>query len=288
MSAPSGWLVIDKPVRMTSRDVVNRVQTRFPRRTPIGHTGTLDPLATGVLVLAVGAATRLAEYVQALGKVYETEFTLGATSATDDAEGPITPTPDAAAPDRTTVEAALHRFIGVIEQVPPAFSAVQVDGKRAYRQARAGAEVVLAARTVRIDAIRLFDYDYPRMKLEVRCGKGTYIRSLARDLGALLGCGGYVSQLQRIAVGDFTVAEAVDLDSENVTLSPLERGVAALPRLDIPASAVTRLINGAMVDWHNPLPPGTEAAAFAEGRLIAIVVIQADATIWPVKVLASR
>jgi tRNA pseudouridine55 synthase len=288
VSAPQGWLVIDKPLGMTSRDVVNRAQRWFPRRTPIGHTGTLDPLATGVLVLAVGVATRLAEYVQALGKIYETEFTFGATSATDDAEGPITPTAGAAAPDRTTVETALQRFIGLIEQVPPAFSAVQVEGQRAYRQARAGAAVSLSARTVRIDVIQFLEYTYPRLRLEVRCGKGTYIRSLARDLGAMLGCGGYVSQLRRTAVGDFTVAEAVSLDAETVPLIPLERGVEALPRLDVPLSAVTRLINGAMVAWPDPLPAGTEAAAFADGRLIAIVVMQADATIRPVKVLASR
>src|SRR4051794_74665 len=141
----NGLLVIDKPGGMTSRDAVNRVQRWFPRRTKIGHTGTLDPLATGVLVVCVGAATRLAGYIQAMGKRYTSRFRLGATSTTDDADGEVTET-GAVPASREAVDAALARFIGVIEQTPPAFSAMKVDGRRAHALARAGEEVKLAAR----------------------------------------------------------------------------------------------------------------------------------------------
>src|SRR5438270_8450848 len=181
LMASSDWhglLVLDKPLGETSRAAVDRAQRWFPRGTRLGHTGTLDPLATGVLVLCVGHATRLTEYVQAMGKTYVTDVTLGARSATDDAEGPVTPVPDARPPDRPAVEAAVAGFVGSIEQVPPAFSAAKVTGRRAYDLARQGAAVNLTARTVRIDGIDILEYAYPTLRLEVRCGKGTYIRSV--------------------------------------------------------------------------------------------------------------
>src|SRR5205823_5252216 len=143
-----GLLVIDKPGGMTSRDVVNRVQRWFPRKTKIGHTGTLDPLATGVLVVCVGAATRLAEYVQAMGKTYTSRFRLGATSTTDDADGDVTETRGAVPPTREQIETARMLFVGAIAQVPPAFSALKVSGERAHDLARSGQEVRLAPRPV--------------------------------------------------------------------------------------------------------------------------------------------
>src|SRR6516164_8098387 len=151
----NGLLVIDKPGGITSRAVVNAVQKWFPRKTKIGHTGTLDPLATGVLVVCIGAATRLADYVQAMGKSYASRFRFGATSTTDDADGTITETPGAVAPTREQVEAVLKSFVGIVEQRPPAFSALKVDGARAHDLARSGKDVRLEARPVRIDAIRL-------------------------------------------------------------------------------------------------------------------------------------
>src|SRR5262245_4373344 len=186
----NGLLVIDKPSGMTSRDVVNRVQKWFPRKTKIGHTGTLDPLATGVLVVCVGQATRLADYVQAMGKSYSSRFRLGATSTTDDADGDVTEAPSAKVATREEIEEALEAFVGNVEQVPPAVSALKVDGQRAHDLVRKGKDVQLAARTVRIDAIRVIAYEWPFLEVEVDCGKGTYIRSIARDLGAALGCGG--------------------------------------------------------------------------------------------------
>src|SRR4051812_39729221 len=173
----NGLLVIDKPGGMTSRDVVNRVQRWFPRKTKIGHTGTLDPLATGVLVVCIGAATRLADYVQAMGKIYTSRFRLGATSTTDDADGTVTETPGATPPTREQLERALASFVGTIEQMPPAFSALKIDGERAHKLARAGKDVPLTARSVQVYAIRLAGYEWPFADVEVACGKGTYIRS---------------------------------------------------------------------------------------------------------------
>lgn len=179
----SGLLVIDKPGGMTSRDVVNRAQLWFPRKTKLGHTGTLDPLASGVLVVCVGAATRLAEYVQAMGKTYRTRILLGHRSDTDDADGTVTPVAGVAAVSEQAIRDALPRFVGTISQTPPAYSALKVAGQRAHDLARSGAEVKLAARPVSVYRIHLLGYDWPHLDLEIDCGKGTYIRSIARDLG---------------------------------------------------------------------------------------------------------
>jgi tRNA pseudouridine55 synthase len=213
----NGFLVIDKPGGITSRDAVNRVQRRFPRKTKIGHTGTLDPLATGVLVLCIGPACKLADRVQAMPKTYTARFHLGATSSTDDADGEIvatnaTPLPEAAA------RAALARFVGVIAQVPPQVSAIKVEGTRAYASARKGDPVALAARPVRIDAIRVFGFDWPYLDVEIDCGKGTYVRSIARDLGQVLGCGGLVETLRRTRVGPFTADLGIGPDADAETL----------------------------------------------------------------------
>src|SRR5262249_22971406 len=159
------------------------VQRWFPRRTKIGHTGTLDPLATGVLVVCVGAATRLADLVQAMGKTYRSRFRLGATSTTDDAGGTIPPNPSAIPPAHQQIDPAIPAFLGNVEQVPPTFSALKVSGARAHELARGGKDVALAARIVRIDAIRIRLYEWPFLNVEIDCGKGTYIRSIARDLG---------------------------------------------------------------------------------------------------------
>ncbi|HEX4610219.1 MAG TPA: tRNA pseudouridine(55) synthase TruB [Urbifossiella sp.] len=209
----NGLLVIDKPGGMTSRDAVNRVQRWFPRKTKIGHTGTLDPLATGVLVVCVGAATRLADYVQAMGKTYHSRFRLGATSTTDDADGEVAETPGVEPAKREVIDTALSRFVGTVEQTPPAFSAMKVDGRRAHALARAGAEVKLKARPVRIDAIRVAGFAWPWLDVEVDCGKGTYIRSIARDLGAALGCGGMVQTLRRTRVGPFAAGQGVGVNA---------------------------------------------------------------------------
>jgi tRNA pseudouridine55 synthase len=261
----NGLLVIDKPVGMTSRDAVNRVQRWFPRRTKIGHTGTLDPLATGVLVVCVGAATRLADYVQAMGKSYTSRFRLGATSTTDDADGEVTETHGAVPVSREAIDAALARFVGVIEQTPPAFSAMKVDGRRAHALARSGAEVRLSARPVRIDAIRVTGYEWPWLDVEVDCGKGTYIRSIARDLGAALGVAGMVQTLRRTRVGPFTAEQGVGVDAPPPDLAarllPLSAVLGEMPCVSIGADELRRFRTGQAVRYspasRGRQPPGS-------------------------------
>ena len=280
-----GWLVIDKPLGMTSRAVVDHAARWFPRKTSIGHAGTLDPLATGVLVIAVGKATRLIEYVQEMAKTYTASFTLGATSATDDAEGPIEKVAGATDPGRTIVDAALVKFVGNIGQTPPAYSAAKVAGQRAYARARAGSPVLPTAKTVRIDAIDVLDYAFPRLRVQVRCGKGTYIRSIARDLGQALGIGGYVSELRRDTIGDFTNQDATALDSPDARLYPLERGVTALPSCQLSDEQLRRLCLGQTISDAG-LDFGLPIACFdGRGNLAAIASSPQPGWLKPVKVL---
>jgi len=220
----NGFLVIDKSPGMTSRDCVNRAQQWFPRKTKIGHTGTLDPLATGVLVLCIGAATKLADRVQAMPKQYETRIRLGATSNTDDAGGEVIAGAPRAIPTRHEVEAALKAFVGSIDQLPPQFSALKVEGQRAYDLARRGVGVELQPRVVRVDAIELLNFEYPWLDLRIDCGKGTYIRSIARDLGAVLGVGGLVETLRRTRVGPFAAEQGI-----KVTATPQEALASLIP-----------------------------------------------------------
>jgi tRNA pseudouridine55 synthase len=279
-SGPGGLLVLDKPAGMTSRAALDRALGCFPRGTRMGHTGTLDPLATGVLVLCLGKATRLAEHVQQMPKTYRSTFQLGARSTTDDAEGDVTASGFAAPPDMSQLSAALQGFVGTIDQVPPAFSAAKVTGRRAYDIARAGDGVTLAARPVEIFGVDILAYTFPLLDVEVRCGKGTYIRSLARDLGASLGCGAFVQALRRTRVGPFAADDAVTLDADcsamRARVLPPEAAVADLARVDLPSEEAERFLHGQAV----PLPlmnaETTEAAVFDPlGRLIGVAKVDA-------------
>ena len=287
----NGILVIDKPGGMTSRDVVNRVQRWFPRRTKIGHTGTLDPLATGVLVVCIGAATRLADYVQAMPKSYASRFRLGATSSTDDADGEVTLNESAVSLSQDRVAAALAPFVGTIEQVPPAFSALKLQGERAHELARKGMPVRLEARPVRIDAVRMIAYEWPLLDLEIDCGKGTYIRSMARDLGAILGCGAMVETLRRGRIGPFRPEDAVTLEMDSAAvyqrLRPMEVAVADLPVVVLPPSAESGFLTGQSVrDGADALAPGTEVRVKgADDRFLGIGLI-ASGRIKPYRVFA--
>jgi tRNA pseudouridine55 synthase len=216
-SAYHGWLVIDKPKGITSRDAVDCVQRWFPRGTRIGHTGTLDPLASGVLVMCIGDATRLAGIVQAMPKSYQAVILLGARSNTDDLEGKVMPAEAAQVPDSTAVSAAVASFIGEIDQIPPQYSAAKVHGRRAYSLARRGKAVELKSRRVIIYSIELRSFDYPLLELAVHCGKGAYIRSLARDLGERLNCGALLESLRRTSVGPFRVEDALAPDVDAAT-----------------------------------------------------------------------
>lgn len=266
----TGLLVIDKPGGMTSRDVVNRAQGWFPRKTKLGHTGTLDPLATGVLVLCVGSATRLAESVQAMGKTYRTRVLLGHRSDTDDADGTVTTVDGAAPPSEEAIRAALPRFVGTISQTPPAYSALKVAGQRAHELARGGADVKLAARPVHVYRIDLLGYAWPHLDLEIECGKGTYIRSIARDLGDVFGVGGLVQTLRRTRVGPFTAEQGVGLDVADVRdrLRPMAEAVADLPWVDLPPDTATRFRQGQSVGCATT--PTETAAVFCGAELLGI------------------
>jgi tRNA pseudouridine55 synthase len=214
----NGILLVDKPEGWTSFDVVNyvrrmvaRLEEKKPKHVKVGHTGTLDPAATGLLVLCVGKATKQVESLMKQDKTYEVELTLGVTSTTGDKEGeltPFVPTTDWVQPTEVQLSTILKRFVGEIQQVPPVFSALKVNGKRAYDLARAGKPVELKARTVTIYSIDSVRYEYPKVWFTARVGSGTYIRSLAKDIGDALGCGAYMSELRRTSIGDTNITQA--------------------------------------------------------------------------------
>jgi tRNA pseudouridine55 synthase len=216
----TGLLVLQKDSDITSARVVDAVKKMTGGRVKVGHAGTLDSFATGILIVMIGTSTRLCEQIMAWPKTYEATIKLGATTPTDDPDStevvrhvqPIA---------RETVMKSLQKFVGALEQRPPVFSAVKIGGKRASDRARAGRAIALASRAVRIDSIDLLGYDWPLLRIRVKCGRGTYIRSLARDLGEALGVGGYVKELQRTRVGEFGIEQAVKLSQ--LTRGNLER-----------------------------------------------------------------
>ena len=237
-----GWLVLDKPLEMTSTQAVGKCRWLYNAK-KAGHAGTLDPLASGILPIAFGEATKTVPFAQEAGKTYRFTIRWGASTTTQDAEGEVTAKSDVR-PDPVDIEAALKGFIGDIEQVPPKYSAIKVDGERAYDLARAGETIELQARPVRIDALTLLDTPSPDLSvIEMRCGKGAYVRALARDLAAALGAEGHVAALRRTAVGPFTIEDAITVDA----LEDLVHKARALEALlpvetaldDIPALAVT-------------------------------------------------
>lgn len=207
----TGVIVVDKPLHFSSMDVVRVVRGKA-RGAKTGHAGTLDPLATGVLVVCLGKATKLVNRLMDTHKRYLAEVDLTAFTNTDDREGEREEISVDAPPDAERVAAAVAGFVGEIEQTPPAYSAINVSGQRAYKLARRGEAVELAARPVLIHAIDVRGYDWPLLALDIRCGKGTYIRSLARDLGRSLGTGGHLASLRRTEVGPFTLGQARQLD----------------------------------------------------------------------------
>ena len=272
-----GLLNINKPVGPTSHDIVARVRKLIGRRkVKVGHAGTLDPFADGVLVVCVGPATRLADYVQRQTKTYRAGITLGAVSDTHDITGAITENTKASPVDIDVVRSAMEAFVGRIDQVPPAHSAIHVDGRRAYDLARAGRQVDLPARKVEIYRIALEAYEYPNLTIEVQCGAGTYIRSLARDIGEALGVGAYCSSLTRTAVGKFEIDEAVDPDKVDPAGDLIEPVAAldALTRIAVDATGRDRLAMGKMVALPaetKPQDPTPEIAVTdTAGQLLAI------------------
>jgi tRNA pseudouridine55 synthase len=210
-----GFLGINKPPAMTSRSVVNVVQ-RLVKPHKVGHAGTLDPLATGVLIVAVGKATRLMQHVHALPKKYRGTFQLGMRSDTEDIEGKIQTVENVRQPSRHEIQAVVDDFQGTQSQQPPAFSALKIKGQRAYSLARQGKSVKLEPREITIHRIELIEYSFPFFTVDVQCSTGTYIRSLGRDIGVRLECGAIMTELERTAIGSLTVEQCSELDFEDV------------------------------------------------------------------------
>lgn len=239
-----GFLNIYKPQDFTSHDVVAVLRRHLPKKTKVGHTGTLDPQATGVLPICVGKATRLAEYFKPLYKVYLAELTLGAATDTYDAWGEtqaVAEDEKLAAVGEAELLAVIPEFVGKIKQVPPMTSAVKINGQKLYKLAHQGIEIERPARDVEIVAIDVVSVELPKVKLKVTCSGGTYIRSLCHDIGMKLGVFGYMSALERQAVGEFSLENAVPLrvaeqmliDGDYSALLPLEVGIGHLPRIDL-------------------------------------------------------
>jgi tRNA pseudouridine55 synthase len=292
----SGLLNLDKPSGITSRAVVDLV-ARPLRGIKVGHAGTLDPLAAGVLVVCVGRATRLIEYVQQMKKTYRTVILLGASSDTLDADGVIVQREACRVPEPAEVAAALATQVGTILQRPPEFSALKRGGRRAYDLARAGEPVELEPRPVTIERIDLVSYAWPRLELEIVCGSGTYIRSIARDVGDALGCGGLVEVLVRTRIGPFTREEALEtagLTDEAIAtgLRPALDAVPGLPRLALSPQQVADAVQGRAVQpclgAEQPLPEGEIALIGPGGELVAIAEREAAGTrLLPRRVLAT-
>ena len=277
----SGWLVLDKPYELGSTQAVGKIRWLFQAK-KAGHAGTLDPLATGVLPIALGEATKTVPYVTDGEKAYRFTVQWGLQTNTDDAEGTEVQSSDTR-PERGDIEALLPQFVGDIQQVPPAFSAIKVDGKRAYAQARAGEEVALEARPVYVDSFQLVDCpDADHAVFEVVCGKGTYVRAFARDLGQMLGCFGHVTDLRRTFVEPFEETDTVQLDDllalegdfeslDALLVSPLQ-SMQGFPEIVLSQDEArrVRLGNAIILRGRDAPIEDDDVCAVYKGELVAI------------------
>lgn len=291
----SGWLVVDKPAGMTSTAVVNKVRWALDAK-KAGHAGTLDPEATGVLAVALGEATKTVPYITDALKAYTFTVRLGQATNTDDAEGEVIAESDLR-PTDDEIKQALLPFVGEIMQVPPKFSAVKIDGQRAYKLARDGEDVELAARPLWVEELVLVDRPDPNhVVLEMTCGKGGYVRSIARDLGEALGCHGHVKELRRIWSGPFDAEDGLSIEQIDEMaktpaldeyLRPLEEGLADLPELKCTPEGATRLRNGnpGMV-LASDVEYGDEAWASFDGKAVAVGVYKSG-ELHPSRVFAG-
>lgn len=246
---------MNKPTGITSRRAVDIVK-RLARPAKVGHAGTLDPLADGVLVICIGEATRLIEYVQRMPKRYRGTFLLGRSSPTEDVEGEVVELPGAPIPTLKQIGEAAKLLIGRIEQRPPIFSALKIKGRRAYELARAGEKVELAPRTINVHSLDVAEYDYPKLVLDIECGGGTYVRSLGRDLAESLGSAAVMSALTRTAVGVFQIEHSVDPDVLNDSdwmnrIVPPLRAVEYMPFVRLSNDQLARVRNGVAIELDN-------------------------------------
>jgi tRNA pseudouridine55 synthase len=296
----SGILNVDKPPGMTSHDVIDVVRRMVGQR-KVGHAGTLDPMATGVLLVCLGKATRVAEYLMQGRKRYRATVVLGTTTDTYDADGEVVSSGGQADFTRDEIGAALARFVGPIEQVPPMYSAIKQEGQPLYKLARQGKTVERSPRPVEIDAIELLDWTSPALSIEVDCSPGTYVRSLAHDLGEALGSGAYLSALVRLSSGRFTLEDATSLDrlAEAFEHDQGDRHLLALDEafFDRPAAVVgagtaQRIVHGQAVALDTATGPGEGGAELVrvygpDGDFVAIVTYDAASGMWrPKKVFA--
>ena len=280
----SGWLVIDKPAGPTSTAIVNKVRWAMNAK-KAGHAGTLDPEATGVLAVALGEATKTVPYITDALKAYSFTVRLGQSTNTDDAEGEVIATSDHR-PDDDQIKEALGQFVGEIEQIPPQFSAVKIDGERAYKRARSGEEMELQPRPLWVEELVMTGRpDTDTVELEMTCGKGGYVRAIARDLGQVLGCYGHVVTLRRIWSGPFDAEDGISLEQVeemaktpelDAYLKPLETGLVELPELRCTPEGAARLRNGnpGMV-LTSDAEYGEECWASLDGRAVAVGIYKA-------------
>jgi tRNA pseudouridine55 synthase len=285
-AVPSGLVVVDKPAGLTSHDVVSRLRRILGTRR-IGHAGTLDPMATGVLVCGIGRGTKLLGHLALDTKAYTATIRLGATTSTDDVEGEVLDRVDAGGVSDAAISAGMAALSGPIEQVPSSVSAIKVDGQRAYARVRAGEQVVLAARPVTVSDFTLLARRGDELDVAVECSSGTYVRALARDLGAALGVGGHLTVLRRTRVGPFTLQRARTLEqlaaAPALSLTLAEAVATAFPRRDVDAALATDLSHG------RPLPAaglaGTYGVFGPDGGVLALVR-ELDGLARPAVVLA--
>ncbi|MDP3409366.1 tRNA pseudouridine(55) synthase TruB [Bosea sp. (in: a-proteobacteria)] len=275
-----GWVVLDKPVGMTSTHAVAVVKRAFSAK-KAGHAGTLDPLASGLLPIALGEATKTVPFVMDGRKAYQFTVSWGSQTDTDDTEGKVIATSDDR-PEATAIAALLPRFTGTISQVPPKFSAIKIAGERAYDLAREGEEVVLEPRPVEIDSLRIVSHDGATTTFEAECGKGTYVRAIARDLGLALGCLGHVAHLRRTRVGPFDITDAASVEilrespeSAAAALLPVMAALSLIPDMAVNRDAAMRLKRGQSVLLRGRDAPVESQVMYATsgGVLIAIGAI---------------
>jgi tRNA pseudouridine55 synthase len=286
-----GIINVNKPAGWTSRDVVNRVQ-RLVKPAKAGHAGTLDPLATGVLVICLGSATRLITYVQEMPKQYYATFQLGRSSPSDDTETELVEIASPPIPTLAEIEAQLPKFIGSIQQVPPAYSALKIGGKRAYKLVRQGQQVELKPRTVQVYELTIEAYDYPQLELSIRCGSGTYVRSLGRDLAKSLGTAAVMSGLARTAIGPFQVEDGLDpteltLEDIETNLQSARVAVSHLPTVTLTPQQIEEIRNGRTIAADVPSKedkPSVEIAALdTDGNLVALLKEKQPGILGPIR-----
>lgn len=291
----SGIFNIDKPAGMTSHDVVQAIRRASGERR-VGHAGTLDPIATGVLLVCVGGATRVTEYLMEHPKRYQAEITLGIATDTLDAEGQVTHVAEVVDVGRQDVETALASFVGTIQQVPPMYSAVKKAGRKLYELAREGITVEREPREVEIRRLEITAWEPPHVTVDVECSKGTYIRALARDLGDVLSVGAHLSSLTRTVSGRFTLEDASDLDTVieaiadgwwMLLIHPLDEALLEYEAMIIDASAEERVCHGQMINAPQSVNTPYARAYSQDGRLIAVMRYEEWAQKWqPHKVFA--